>query len=190
MKKIIIICVSLLLFILPACQSNNTEDLFLEVENLQNEIDLLKAELEEVTKERDKLKAENEGLENNGSHIDKEGVLVEVVNKINKPKDESNWVFDDRVNFHISITNNSNKDIKKIEGVLDIKSISEVSILRFDCDLTGDPIKSGETFINKDTLLKINKYVSQDLKVYNTDHDDLIYTYKINKIIFTDESDK
>ena len=64
MKKNILICVSLLiLFLLPGCQSDNSEDLSLKLEALEKENNLLKSELKEMTKERDKLKAEKEELE-------------------------------------------------------------------------------------------------------------------------------
>lgn len=187
MKRVIIICLSLLILLgLPACQKDNSQDLSLEVDSLQKEIDLLKSELEKVKKERDRLKLESQESENGDDEIDK--VLIEVVNKINKSKDTDRGIFNDRINFHISITNNLEKDIKEIQGVLDIKTMSNVSILRFDCDLTGDPIKPGERFINKDTLLEINQYISSDIRLYKTEHGDLNYTYKINKIIFTDGS--
>lgn len=187
MKKTILICMSLLILLtLPGCQSDNTEDLSLQVENLQKENDLLKSELKTVTRERDKLKAEKEAREKDTNDINEELVLIEVINKINKPKDVDNWILDDRVNFHVSITNNYKKDIKKIQGVLDVKNMSGVSILRFDCDFAGHTIKSGERFINKDTVLKINEYINEDMRLYRTNHEDLNYTYTINQIIFTD----
>lgn len=187
MKRIIIVCVSLLVLLtLVGCQSNNTEELSLEIENLQKENDLLKSELKDVMEERDKLKAEMEDSKTNINGGNEEEVLVEIVNKINKPKDVDNWILDDRVNFHISITNNTKKDIREIQGVLDVKNMSGVSILRDDIDLTGNIIKSGETFINKDTSIKINEYKNEDLRLYRADHDDLSYTYRINKIIYTD----
>ncbi len=190
MKKTTLIFVSLLVLLsLTACQSKDSQDLSLEIGKLQKEIDLLKAELEVVKKERDKLKAENEESVNKDNQVEEE-VLVKVVDKIKIAKDTNNRVFNDRVNFHMSITNNLKKDIKEIQGVLDIKTMSKVSILRFECDLAGDPIKAGETFINKDTLLEINQYISSDIRLYKTEHADLNYTYKINKIIFTDGTTK
>lgn len=187
MRKIIVIFISLLiLFILPGCEKNNEDDLSSQLENLQKENELLKSELEKVTRERDKLKAEKEELEDNINDTNEELVLVEVIDKMNKPKDVDNWILDDSVVFHISITNNYKKDIKEIQGVLDIKNTSGVNILRLDTDFTGHIIKSGERFINKDTVLKINQYINEDKRLYNSNHGDLNYTYTINQIIFSD----
>ena len=187
MKKNILICVSLLiLFLLPGCQSDNSEDLSLKLEALEKENNLLKSELKEMTKERDKLKAEKEELEKSTNEISEEEVLIEVVDKINMPKDIDKWILDDRVNFHISIRNNSKKDIREIEGVLDVRNESAISILRMDCNLGGHIIKAGEKFVNKDTFLKINEYKNEDTRLYKADHADLNYTYTIKKIIYTD----
>lgn len=187
MRKIIVIFISLLiLFILPGCEKNNEDDLSSQLENLEKENELLKSELEKVTRERDKLKAEKEELEDNINDTNEELVLVEVIDKINKPKDVDNWILDDSVVFHISITNNYKKDIKEIQGVLDIKNNSGVNILRLDTDFTGHTIKSGERFINKDTVLKINQYINEDKRLYNSNHGDLNYTYTIKQIIFSD----
>lgn len=187
MKKIIIICVLLLiLFTLLGCQGDSTEELSLQVKKLQDEIKLLEIELKEVKRERDRLKAEIVEQEDNSNDVNKELLIIEVVDKINRPKDVDNWILDNSVNFHISITNNYKKDIREIRGELNIKTTAGVSILRFDCDLRGHIISSGETFTNKDTVFKINEYVNEDMRLYRTDHDDLKYTYKINEIIFTD----
>lgn len=187
MRKIIVIFISLLiLFILPGCEKNNEDDLSSQLENLEKENELLKSELEKVTRERDKLKAEKEELEDNINDTNEELVLVEVIDKINKPKDVDNWILDDSVVFHISITNNYKKDIREIQGVLDIKNTSGVNILRLDTDFTGHIIKSGERFINKDTVLKINQYINEDKRLYNSNHGDLNYTYTIKQIIFSD----
>lgn len=186
MKRFTIVCVSLFILLTSAgCQSSNVEELSLEIENLKKENDLLKSELKEAIDERDKLIEEIEGSKAVPSGKEEE-VLVEVVDKINKPKDVDNWILDDRVNFHISISNNSKKDIREIQGVLDIKNTSGVSILRTELELSGEIIKVGETFINKDTFIKINEYKNQDLRLYRAEHDDLRYTYKINKIIYTE----
>lgn len=193
MKKIILICISLLiLFILPGCEEGSTEDLTLEIEKLKEENELLKTELEEVTKERDALMEEKEYTEDGSTEkeVEAEELVVEVINKVNISKSTSDRLFNDRVNFHIKITNNFKKDIQEIQGVLDIKDSYGVGIIRFKANLKGEPIETGSTVINKDTMLSINEYISEDLKVYRTDHEDLDYTYKINKIIFTDGTSK
>lgn len=193
MRKITLICISLLiLFILPGCEEGSTEDLTLEIEKLKEENELLKTELEEVTKERDALMEEKEYTEDGSTEkeVEAEELVVEVINKVNISKSTSDRLFNDRVNFHIKITNNFKKDIQEIQGVLDIKDSYGVGIIRFKGNLKGEPIEAGSTVINKDTMLSINEYISEDLKVYRTDHEDLDYTYKINKIIFTDGTSK
>lgn len=60
------------------------------------------------------------------------------------------------------------------------------NIIKVQCDLTGDTIKTGETFINKDMSMEINPYIDTNLKLYTTDFDDLIFDYIITKVMYTD----
>ena len=95
------------------------------------------------------------------------------LNGYNTPKDTNNWVFSSHSTYHISITNNTDKVIKGIQGVLDTQDMFGVSILKASCDLTGYEIQPGETYIDKDMSLEINEFMSDHTKIYNTDFKDL-----------------
>ena len=196
MKRSIIYILLITLLTLTGCQGSTSGDLSDKVDKLQNEINLLKSELEEVKKEKNEMQSEKEYAESQLEEIKEEEelkedeVLVQVVNKTNIAKDTNNWIFSDSVNFHISIVNNSEKDIKGIQGLVDVQDMFGVSILKVACDLTGNTIKSGETFINKEMSLEINQFMDDHIKVYTTDFDDLNMIYTIKQIMFTDGTTK
>lgn len=196
MKRSILYILLLTVLILTGCQAGASEGLSEKVDKLQNEVNVLKSELEQVKKEKNKIQSEKEYAESQLEEIKEEEelkedeVLVQVVNKTNVPRDSNNWIFSDSVSLHISIVNNSEKDIKGIQGSIDIQDMFGVTILKMGCDLTGNIINSGETFINKEMSFEINEYMDDHLKFYTTDFDDLNMIYTINQIMFTDGTTK
>lgn len=160
-----------------------------EKEELANENNSLKEQLNSAIAERDALRLDKEEKEN-ATTVSDEDVTIVVVDKVNTPKDTNNWVFSSHSTFHISITNNTDKVIKGIQGVLDTQDMFGVSILKASCDLTGYEIQPGETYIDKDMSLEINEFMSDHTKLYNTDFKDLKFDYEVNTIMFTDGTSK
>lgn len=113
-------------------------------------------------------------------------VLVEIIDKIDIPADIDNFEFNHRVNFGIEITNKTSKNIKGIQGILNINDLFGEPIMRVSCDLVGEIIESNKATINYDMGMSINEYIPKQLKVYNLDYDDLTFEYETLKIVFED----
>lgn len=169
--------------------NSQIEQLLKEKEELANENSSLKEQLNSAIAERDALRLDKEEKEN-ATTVSDEDVTIVVVDKVNTPKDTNNWVFSSHSTYHISITNNTDKVIKGIQGVLDTQDMFGVSILKASCDLTGYEIQPGETYIDKDMSLEINEFMSDHTKIYNTDFKDLKFDYEVNTIMFTDGTSK
>ncbi|MEJ3687507.1 tetratricopeptide repeat protein [Faecalibacterium sp. HTF-76H] len=113
-------------------------------------------------------------------------IKVVCTNKENLPEDSSAWRFSDYVLFTYELTNNSDKAIKGVQGVLHIKDLFGDSIMDSGCDFTGYTIQPGETHVDDELSLEINPYIDYMTKVYNTNYSDLIFEYEPSMIVFAD----
>ncbi len=204
-RKILSLILVLQLSVLIGCTNATTDIGSLETENnnlkdqLQDaskKIDSLEQKVVELQRERDAALSEKLELELligellEERRLEENDVTVAVIDKVNTPKNTDKWIFSSYSTFHFSITNHTEKDIKGIQGVLDIQDMFGETILRVKCDLTSDVVKAGETVMNKDLSLEINEFINDDVKVYNTEYENLIFIYDINQILFTDGTSK
>lgn len=111
-------------------------------------------------------------------------VVVKVVNKKNIPEDIYNGRYSPRVQLTIEVTNNSDKDIKGVSGVLRIKDLFGKDILASTCDFTGQIIKVGRTATYSDLGMDINEFMDDHVKFYNEDYSDLIFEYTVDTIVY------
>ncbi len=194
-KKITYVLLGLTIILGSSACSNNI-NYEQQIEEANAEIKSLNEQLDQVIKEKDQVSNELERLK---EEINKEkqeititegDVTISFVDKVNTPKNTEAWVFSSYSTFHISITNNTDKEIKGIQGVVDIQDMFGVSIMKSQCDLTGFTIKSGETIVNTDLSLEINEFMDTHTKVYNTDFEDLKFVYDVQTIMFTDGTSK
>ena len=113
-------------------------------------------------------------------------VSVNVVDKKNIPEDIHSYRFSDRVEFIIEVTNNSNKEIKGVSGVLTIKDLFGKDIMSSGCDFTGQTISPGATAVYSNLGMDINQFIDKDVKLYTQKYDDLIFEYTTKSIIYND----
>jgi hypothetical protein len=200
MKRFIYCALAILLTLaLTACQKNNSAELEQQISSLQkekdsltNELAAVKTEKSQAQTERDSAIAERDNIKQQMEDSVKEkevqasDVSVTFVDKVNHAKNKDNYEFSDRVNFHINIKNNTAKDIKGIQGVVDIQDLFGVTILSVNCDLVGDTIKPNQSILNKDLGMDINEFMDDHVKLYTTDYKDLKFVYTTKKIVFTD----
>lgn len=193
MKKIILtLLIVSNIILITACNGKDVDSLQESIDTLQQDIKSLQTELNTVKQERDKYKADYTKVQNELNEMvkDKEiqegDVTVVVVDKVNLPQNIEEGRFSNRSSFHFSITNNTNKDIKGIQGTLDIQDMFGKSIMEISCDLVGNTIKPEETIINKNLGLEINEFMNDHVKVYTTEYSDLKFIYNVNKIMFAD----
>ena len=83
------------------------------------------------------------------------------------PKDSNKWIFSNYVTFVFDLTNNSDKPIKGVQGVLHIMDLFGSSIMDVRCDFTGHTIQPGETYTNKDLSYEVNEFNDEDMKLYS-----------------------
>lgn len=85
-----------------------------------------------------------------------------------------------------NITNNTDKPIQGIEGVLVTKDLFGKEIIKSECDFTGHIIQPGETYKNEDLAFEINNFMSDHMELYNTEFKDLKFEYTVKQIVFED----
>lgn len=115
-------------------------------------------------------------------------VKVECVGKSVTPKNTAQWIFSNYVNFVFEITNNSDKDIKGVEGILTANDLFGKEIISIGCDFTGQIIKVGTTYTESDLSLECNEFIDSNMQLYNTDFSDLIFVYEVTSIVYADGS--
>ena len=96
--------------------------------------------------------------------------------------------YSDYATFVFDVTNNSDKAIKGVQGLLHISDMFGVKIMDVRCDFTGYTIQPGETHTDKDLSFEINQFMDDNMKLYNTAYSDLIFEYEPTAIVFTDGS--
>lgn len=190
MRKNYVLLLVLLLSILTSCSNTanvdiDSEDNNLSYEEILDRLNTMTEERDALQKELDVLKAEMEEKSEEET-IQESDVTVLVTDKSVTPEDIDNWIFSDYVNFTFSVTNNTEKDIQGIQGVLTVNDLFGEEIKSFGCDFTGQTIKPNETIINDSLSYECNSFVSEDNKLFNTDYKDLKFVYEVTQIVFTD----
>ena len=132
-------------------------------------------ELEELKEKYTKLKSE-------------EYVKIVVEDKSETPMDSSNWIFSNYVNFVFLITNNSDKPIVGVEGILTINDLFGKKIISMGCDFTGNTIDPGASYRESDLSFECNQFMDDHMKLFNTRFEDLQFIYDITSIVFSDGS--
>lgn len=131
----------------------------------------------------DELKA----LEDEYERLDKEKyVKIYVADKSITPKNSSNWIFYNYINFVFEITNNSSNPIQGIEGTLKVNDLFDKEIIEVNCDFTGHIIQPNETYVERSMNFECNDFVDTHMKFFNTDYKDLKFEYKISSIVYAD----
>ena len=190
MRKNYVLLLVLLLSILTSCSNTanvdiDSEDNNLSYEEILDRLNTMTEERDALQKELDVLKAKKKEKSEEET-IQESDVTVLVTDKSVTPEDIDNWIFSDYVNFTFSVTNNTEKDIQGIQGVLTVNDLFGEEIKSFGCDFTGQTIKPNETIINDSLSYECNSFVSEDNKLFNTDYKDLKFVYEVTQIVFTD----
>lgn len=118
-----------------------------------------------------------------------EEVVVVVTGKTNIEADIYSGRYSDRVALEIQVTNQTDKAIKGVQGVLTIDDLFGKKIISSNCDFTGQTILPGKTVTYDDIGLEVNEFIDSHVKLYNEDFDDLSFSYKVNEIVFANDGD-
>jgi len=160
-------------------ESEEVEALQKEVERLSHENDELRAQLETD----DKTVEEVSDLESTASENQISDIVVEAIDmKI------SEGSFSKFVEIQLSVENHYEKEIRGIEGALEIKDMFGKHIMSLGWDIVEQPIEPGASYIQTGYGFDVNQFMDSHSKVVNTSFEDLIFTYAIKQILFTDGS--
>ncbi len=113
-------------------------------------------------------------------------VIVSVTGLERIPKDSSNWIFSNYVCCVFDVRNETDKDIRGIQGNLEIKDIFGENILTIGCDFTGNTIPAHKSIVVDDLSYEINEFIDADMKFYNTNYEDLQFNYVPTSIVYED----
>ena len=113
-------------------------------------------------------------------------IKVVCTDKGELPENLDKWRFSSYVTFTFELTNNSDKPIKGVQGVLHVKDLFGSKILDVRCDFTGHTIQPGEVYVNDELSLEVNEFKDEHTKLYNEDYSDLNFEYEPTTIVFTD----
>lgn len=116
----------------------------------------------------------------------KDKVIVTVREKRSLDIDYDEYRFLPRVDFSFEVYNNTDKDIKGVQGELHIKDLFGVEFVNGYMDFVGQTIKAKESGIYEYLGYDLNRLAEEDMKLFNTDYDDLIFEYKVTSIVYTD----
>ncbi len=115
-------------------------------------------------------------------------VAVTVTGKSNLPTDLAAGRYSDRVELSFDITNNTDKNIKGVQGSLTVYDLFGEKIMKSDCDFTGNNVPSGESIAVNNLGMDINQFMEYHVKFYNTDFADLKFEYEVTNIVYEDGS--
>lgn len=113
-------------------------------------------------------------------------IKVVCTDKGQLPENTDKWRFSNYATFVFELTNNGDKPIKGVQGILHIKDLFGSKIIDVGCDFTGHTIQPNETYVNNDLSLEINEFNSDQMKLYNEDYSDLNFEYEPTTVVFTD----
>lgn len=113
-------------------------------------------------------------------------IKVVCTDKGQLPENLDKWRFSNYATFVFELTNNSDKAIKGVQGILHINDLFGTPIMDVKCNFTGHTIQPNETYVNKDLSYEVNEFRDKDMKLYNEDYSDLNFEYEPTTIVFTD----
>lgn len=113
-------------------------------------------------------------------------IVVNVTDKQNLGVNYNAGRYSPRVEYTFEVFNNTEKEIKGIQGILTVKDLFGVDIMSNGLDFTGQIIPVNESITITGKGIDINEFIDSDVKLYNTDYEDLKFEYEITSIVYTD----
>jgi outer membrane murein-binding lipoprotein Lpp len=197
----ILIILSMVLFV--GCTSAdastyNTEisDLKSQVSDLEEQVTDLTNELKTANKTSADFESKNIRLQykvdtyETNSVVQENDVAILVLDKENYDVNYDAGRYSPFVSFTFDVKNNTDKDIKGVQGSLNIQDMFGVKILDLGLDFTDDIIPVGSSITVDGIGLEINEFMDEHMKLYNTDFESLLFEYNANMILFTDGTNK
>lgn len=113
-------------------------------------------------------------------------VSVKVLGKENLPTNYDVGRYSPFIEFKFSVTNNTSKSIRGVQGTLDIQDLFGETIMRSSLDFTGQTIAAGGTATYSDLGIDVNEFMDEHVKLYNEEYKDLKFDYEVTAIVYDD----
>lgn len=113
-------------------------------------------------------------------------VAVTVTDKTNIAEDYASGQYSDRVEFTFNVENLTDKDIKGVQGTLQVLDLFDSEILSIGTDFTGETIPANSAVTITDLGMDINQFMDTHLKLYNEAYEDLKFQYDVSNVVFAD----
>lgn len=120
--------------------------------------------------------------------VKEQEVTVSVVDKKSVPQDIFSGIISDHVLFKFDVKNETEKDIKGVQGVLYITDLFDEQILSMNCNFTGQILKASAVTNFSNIGMDTNPFIDKEVKLYDTKFEDLKFTYEITDVVFVDGS--
>jgi seryl-tRNA synthetase len=167
-----------------------------QLKESQNTISQVQATVESLNKKQSELEYKNSELQQQIDNFRDEvaltntDVVVTVIDKVNYPESWDVGRYSPFVSFTFQVTNNTDKEIRGIQGTHVIKDMFGAEIMELKLDFTETPIPAKSSIIVKDMGFEVNRFTDSHVKVYQTDGQNLQFEYNVLTILFTDGTTK
>lgn len=175
---------------------NENKSLQEQIESVQIEKNNLLSELESANQKYNELQEELKSLEKSietgekEKEIDSNDVTIIVTDKGELPEDINNGRFSNYCTMEFQISNNTEKDIQGVEGILEVKDLFGKTIIEMGCDFVGQTIPAKQIIVEDELVYEVNQFSDSDVQFYTTDFEDLKFEYEVTQIVFTDGTKK
>jgi len=95
--------------------------------------------------------------------------------------------YSDRLGFNLLLTNNTEKDIKAVQGILIFTDLFDSKITQVRLTMERN-VPAGQTIKNNDYSMELNKFDSEDQRLRTIDIENLKMRFEVHGIIFKDGS--
>lgn len=197
----LLVALSMLLFV--GCSSADSSTYKTEISDLESQVSDLEKQVTDLTSELNVAKKTSSDFENENirlqykldayetsSVVQEDDVEILVLGKHNFSENYDAGRYSPFVSFTFEVKNNTGKDIKGVQGAMDIQDMFGVTILVLGLDFTDEIIPAGSSITVEGIGLEINEFMDDHMKLYNTDFEGLLFEYSTNTILFTDGTKK
>lgn len=115
-------------------------------------------------------------------------ITVAVYDKVNYEEDMFNGRYSPFCEIKMHVTNNTDKPIQGIQGILTTYDLFGEMIIESSYDITGQTIQPGATIDFTDYGLEINNFIYEENKLFSTAFADLKFVYEPLEIVYSDGS--
>jgi hypothetical protein len=175
---------------------STTVSLTNQLEKRDQEIIQLQSTVVALNEQQTTLNSRNNTLQQQLDDIRKETILTEsdvtvvVIDKINYPVNLNIGRYSPFVSFTFEVTNNTDKEIRGIQGIQTIKDMFGAEIKTMKLDFTDTPIPAQSSVTIEDLGFEVNQFINEDTKIYFAEIENLQFEYETITILFTDGTSK